>query len=134
MTDENSTGQETKTRRIDICNSHNIMVELWERTSHTLTDEELKWFSEATEHAEHGLISLKQTLENIGSMVLNDAYLERGKQAGNFRDNEDLPDLLFTIANSLDNIQGLIHVGNSADHRLKNPEHYRKLDEIKVVK
>ena len=65
---------------------------------------------------------------------MNDANLERGKQAGNLRDNEDLPDLLFSIANSIGTIQGLIHIGNSANDRLKNPERYRKSDEIKAVK
>lgn len=134
MADKDFTAQETKTYRIDVCNSHNIMFELWERVSHTLTDKELEWFSGATEHAEHGLITLKQTIESIGCLVMNDANLEREKQAGNFSNNDDVPDLLFSIANSLDTIQGLIHIGSSADDRLKNPERYRKSDEIKAVK
>ncbi|SEG15208.1 hypothetical protein [Nitrosomonas ureae] len=125
---------ETKTRRIDICNSHNIMVELWERTSHTLTDKELKWFSQATEHAEQGLLSLKQTLESIGCLVLNEESLEAGKRSGNFQSSNDVPDLLFAIANYIENIQGLIHVGSSADARLKHPERYRSSDDIKSVK
>jgi len=133
MANEDSTVPETKISRIEICNSHNIMVELWERTSHTLTDKELKWFSQTTEHAEHGLVSLKQTIENIGCLVMNDANLEKGKQAGNFRDNDDAADLLFSIANTLDTIQGLIHIGSSADHRLKNPDSYLKSNSIKAV-
>lgn len=52
MAIKDSTLPETKTSRIDIRNSHNIMVDLWERTSHTLTDRELEWFSQATDNAE----------------------------------------------------------------------------------
>lgn len=134
MAKKDSTAPETKTRRIDICNSYNIMVELWERTSHTLTDKELEWFSCATEQAEDSLIALKQTVESNGCLVLNDANLEKGIKAGNFQSAHDTSDLLFTIANQIENIQGLVHVGKSADHRLKNPELYRESDVIKAVK
>ena len=133
MANEDFTVPETKISRIEICNSCNIMVKLWERNSHTFTDKELEWFSYATDHAEQGLVSLKQTIESIGCLVLNDVNLERGAQAGNFQADTDLPDLLFTIAHSLDNIQGLLHVGSSADHRLKNPELYLKSNSIKAV-
>ena len=54
--------------------------------------------------------------------------------AGNFQSHSDVPELLYSIANSLDTIQGLIHVGSSADHRLKHPELYRESDEIKAIK
>ena len=135
MANEDSTAQETTTHKIDQCNSHNIMYELWERTSHTLTDKDLEWFSGATEHAEYELASLNRAIVSIGCLALNDAALERGKQAGNFQiDSGDTPDLLFSIANSLSAIQGLIHVGSSADDRLKNPERYQKSNEIKAVK
>ena len=133
MSNEDSTAPDTKTSRIDICNSYNIMVDLLERTSHTLTDKELEWFSCATEQAEENLIALRQTIESIGCLVLNDANLEKGIKAGNFQTGHDAPDLLFTIANQIENIQGLVHVGSSANHRLKNPELYRESHVIKAV-
>lgn len=134
MAIEDSTVRETEISRIDICNSSNIMLNLWERTRDALTEKELEWFAGATEHAEQGLISLKQTIENIGCLVMSDANLERGTQAGNFRDNYAASELLFSIAYSLDTIQGLVHIGSSADDRLKYPERYEKSDTTKAVK
>ena len=129
MADNDSTVPEPKTCRIDICNSNNIMVNLWERTSHTLTNKEWEWFAGATEQAEMSLMSLKQTIESIGCMVMHDANL-KGVAAGNFQSGHDVPDLLLTIANQLENIQGLVHIGSSADARLKNPECHLKSDQI----
>ncbi|SFF19550.1 hypothetical protein [Nitrosomonas sp. Nm166] len=133
MANNDSTVPETKTSRIDQCRSSNIMIKLWERTSHTLTKKELEWFSAATEHAEHMIISLHDTIEGVGCLVSGDGW-DGSVRSGNFQSHNDVPELLYSIANSLDTIQGLIHIGSSADHRLKYPELYRESDAIKAVK
>ena len=69
MANEDSTAPETKSSRIEQCRYSNIMINLWERTSHKLTKKELEWFSGATEHAEHMIISLHDTVQGIGCLV-----------------------------------------------------------------
>ncbi|MDP3280795.1 MAG: hypothetical protein Q8M57_07090 [Nitrosomonas sp.] len=98
MANEDSTAQETTTHRIDQCNSHNIMFELWERTSHTLTDKDLEWFSGATDQAEDEHASLNRAIVSNGCLALNDAALERGKQAGNFQiDSAEIRPICFSL-------------------------------------
>ncbi|PSJ18334.1 hypothetical protein [Nitrosomonas supralitoralis] len=54
--------------------------------------------------------------------------------AGNFKSSEDIPDLLFKIDNSLNQIRCLYNVGKNADEQLKHPELYRDSKDIKSVK
>jgi hypothetical protein len=129
MANNDSTVPETKTSGIGQCIiSSNILIKLWERASDTLTDEELEWFSGATDHAENMIIPLHETINGIGCLVASD------EQDGTFQSRHDVPGLLFSIANSLDTIQGLIHIGSAANHRLRKPECYRELNSIITVK
>lgn len=43
---------------------------------------------------------------------------EIGGCSGNFQSSEDVPTLLFFISRSLNNIQGLIEIGDAARYRL----------------
>ena len=133
MANEDSTAPETKSSRIEQCRYSNIMINLWERTSHKLTKKELEWFSGATEHAEHMIISLHDTVQGIGCLVSGDGQ-DGSVRSGNFQSHNDVPELLYSIACSLDAIQGLIHIGNSAELRLRYPELYQESDAIKAVK
>ena len=108
------------------CIPSNVFFELWERTSSTLTEKELEWFSRSTEYAEMMLRNLRDTMEGIGCLVASDTKENNAYPAGNFQSNSDVPTLLFSLANSIDSIQGMIHVGTSADDRLRNPELYHR--------
>ncbi|MFA7240617.1 MAG: hypothetical protein WC091_10925 [Sulfuricellaceae bacterium] len=45
--------------------------------------------------------------------------------SGSFQSHDSLLALLYTIANAIDNVWGLSHVGEEASHRLCRPELYR---------
>lgn len=119
MAKEDFTAPETKVCRVDVCCSTNIMIKLWNSASDTLTEEELEWFSGATENAELVIISLRQTLETLGCVISNDANHRDGSKSVNFLSNDNVTDLMFMITNHLDTIQGLIYIGSSADYLLR---------------
>ncbi len=108
-----------------VCDTNNIMMELWKRAAPTLTKEELSWFSNACDLAESATISLQESIVGIGCLIYEDG--ESGT-AGNFQSSKDVPDLLFHIANSLDQIRGLNNIGMLADHRIEHFKRWRDFD------
>jgi hypothetical protein len=128
MANEDSTAEVQTSGIKGVCDTTNIMMELWDRAAPTLTKEELKWFSGADDLADCATISLQKTVIGIGCLVNED------ESGGNFQSIEEVPDLLFHIAHSLDQIRTLYGIARNADSRLKHFEEYRGLDEIKSVK
>ena len=91
-----------------VCTAEYVMFELCRRTASSLSHEELSWFARIT--------------EGLGCLISTDGNLEPGNAAGNFRDSADVSGLLFNSTNQLQTIAGLIHIGDSAAHRLYMPE------------
>ncbi len=129
MATEDSTAIKTETQSTgNVFTTRNAMLKLWKRSAPSLTKEELKWFSQATESADIEIISLKETISRVGCLIASD------EMSGSIQSRESVSDLLFLIANSLDCIYGLINIGISADDRLQNPELYRQLDSFDADK
>ena len=123
MADKDSTAEVQTSGIKGVCDTNNIMMELWKRAAPTLTKEELKWFSAADDIADCATIALQETVIGIGCLVSED------EPNGNFQSREDVPGLLFHIANSLDQIRSLHAVAKSADIQLCRLEQYRVLDD-----
>lgn len=128
MADKDSTAKVQTSGIKGVCDTNNIMMELWDRAAPTLTKEELNWFSGADDLADCATIALQETVVGIGCLVNED------EPNGNFQSREDVPGLLFHIANSLDQIRSLHAVARGADIQLYRLEQNRVLDDIKSVK
>ena len=119
----------TPERVINGCASAgNVMKELWEITASRLTKKELKWFSGATDVAIFQAEKLAHTVELIGCYLNDDTQPDKttGNRGGWFAGNE--PQLLWSIADAVDCIRGMVYVGGCASDRLVHPELYRSLD------
>lgn len=112
-----------------VCDTSNMLHELWERASPSLSDSELEWFAGASEHAGNIVGNLRHVVEGIGCLVANDGSgQDISCRAGNFQSANSVSSLLFSIENQLDSLQGLINIGDSAGHRLRNPDLYRRIE------
>lgn len=118
MAEEDSTGIQSV-----MCSS-NVISELWKRASGNMSKDELEWFAGAVEHAEHVAFQLQNTVAGIGCLVSADGN-DGGLKAGNFQDAHDVSSLLFGISHTISGIRGLLHVGTSAQFRLKRPDLYK---------
>ena len=101
----------------DIPTAYHVMFELWERTSSTLTKEELEYFADAVDQAE--IIA-----EHLQGAVSDAAFLLQQQPAATVAN--DMPDLLWSTMDQLDAIRGLLHIGTSASCRLRHPELFEK--------
>ncbi|RFC37764.1 MAG: hypothetical protein DID92_2727743063 [Candidatus Nitrotoga sp. SPKER] len=80
----------------------NAMFLLWERAIDNLTKEEMEWFAGVNDMTTGHVTHLKTLVEGVGFLVQNDV------NSGNFQSSDDLPSLLFSIANGLDSIEALV--------------------------
>ena len=101
----------------------NIMLELMERAADTLTHDELKWFSGASEVAAEQARNLSKVIEVIGCLVDADGIGDC--RSGNFQNASDVAAMMFNISDQLNTITGMINISNEANCRLKNPEFYQ---------
>ncbi len=90
-----------------------IMSELWERAADSLSKEELKWFTGATQQAECAVDSLNMTIR-----ALAHAVAEGNDKEGAFSEPCYLSNLLFHTSFSLEAIQGLLFIGDAAQLQL----------------
>ena len=104
-----------------VLDSYNVFKTLWERASDTLTEAELNWFADSLQCATRAATYLEHTVEGIGCLVCDD------ENVGSFKGGYDLTKLLFGVANSIGSIRALIEIGDSAQHRLRNPKFYESL-------
>lgn len=93
---------------------------LWEKSAGSMTDGELKWFSQFTDEAEHKAADLSEIVAGIGCEIGNE------KNFGSFQIKGEVATLLFNIAHQIDTIRGMIQIGDSANDRLRHPEGYGK--------
>lgn len=96
-----------------------VMAGLWDKTKDNLSWEELEWFSGATEQAETMVRDMQDVIEGVGCLVCSDGDTDSCR-TGSFQSPDSTANLLFFITQSLDNIKGMIAIGDSASHRLKN--------------
>jgi hypothetical protein len=100
----------------------NVVRELWERADEHLNQEELEWFVGTLGHAEFVAGNLSKTVEDIGCLI-NDGRNDDGqkddpKSVSFFRAVDDVPTLLWVIADAINNLQALISVGDNAVYQL----------------
>jgi hypothetical protein len=104
-----------------ICDTSNVLWQLWERTADSLNTSELEYFAKATEHANHEARSLRDMVMGIGCLIASDT------QSGALQDTEGTSAMLYAISEQLDAISGMIEIGASASIRLRQPEIYQRL-------
>jgi hypothetical protein len=98
---------------------YNIINHLWERTADKLNDEELQWFTMATEPAQNLVQRLQQVLEGIAYLVESDDRRgERYAECGSFQNPSDASALLFFAAQSVESVRSLLMVATAAQARL----------------
>jgi hypothetical protein len=115
----NTTPQAEERETNDAPNIHSVMYKLWERTADSLSEKELAWFARASCQASFLMSHLSEVTEKIGHCI---ADIENG---GAYEDKDSISGLLHFISESINNIQALFKVGNSASQRLIHKEFYK---------
>ena len=103
-----------------ICDTSNVLWQLWERTADSLSTSELEYFARATEHAHGEARRLRDVVMGMGCLISSDT------QSGALQDADGTSAMLYTIAGQLDTITGMIEIGRAADNRLRMPEMYQR--------
>lgn len=109
-------------------NSATITQELWERCAGKLNKQELEWFAGAHEAAELRLRNLVVLTEGLGCLIGSDVTEKGHLCAGNFQSHHDVPNLLFSLSESINSALALFEVSNAAQCRLAHPELYKFKD------
>lgn len=104
-----------------MCDTSNVLWELWKRAEPTLNNRELEYFSGATENAQSETRHLRDVVLGIACLISSDT------QSGALQDKDGMPTMLFSISAQLDTISGMIEIGSAANERLRFPEVYRRL-------
>ena len=55
-----------------ICDTSNVLWELWKRTSDNLSEQELEWFAKATEQARMESRHLRDVVMGMGCLIASD--------------------------------------------------------------
>ncbi len=112
-----------------IMSVENILFDLWERDRVDFSEEELEWFSRASEHAGMLAKDLGEVLEGLGCLIMDDEMRrEKGEPCVGIFQGNRVPAILFLVTKNLDVMQGLIQVGDSAAYRLTQL-HKNQIDE-----
>lgn len=107
-TNETSYGYNTPSR---------VLSFLYERAQN-LDVAELKFLARSTETARFMADQLATSVSNIGCVIANDGM--PGKmRAGNFEDNENVSQLLFSIADQVSIIAELANIGSECEFALR---------------
>lgn len=104
----------------EVCVPSNVMWQLWERTKDSLSNPELEWFAQATEHAQTEVRNLRDVAAGIGCLIASDT------QSGALQDRDGTSSMLYAISAQLDTITGMIEIGSAANDRLRMPELYQR--------
>lgn len=107
-----------------VCDTSNVLWQLWERTASDLNNTELEYFAKATEHAQSEAQNLRDVVSGIGCLIASDT------QSGALQDGGGASSMLFAIAGQLDTIAGMIEIGRAANNRLHQPEIYQQLKAV----
>ena len=103
-----------------VCDTSNVIWELWKRTSDRLSEQELEWFAKATEHAQSEARNLRDVVQGIGCLIASDTT------SGALQDTNGASSMLYAISAQLDIITGMIEIGSAANDRLRMPEIYQR--------
>ncbi len=104
-----------------VCDTSNVLWQLWERAEPNLNNSELEWFAKATEQAHNEALSLRDVVSGIACLISSDS------QSGALQDTHGTPAMLFSISAQLDTIAGMIEVGSAANNRLRRLELYQRI-------
>jgi hypothetical protein len=103
-----------------VCDTSNVLWELWKRASDNLSEQELEWFAKATEQARIESRNLRDVVMGIGCLIASDTT------SGALQDTQDASSMLYAISAQLDTITGMIEIGSAANDRLRMPEMYQR--------
>jgi hypothetical protein len=108
----------------DAANLRNVAWMLWERAAGNLGADDLEWCAGILDPAGRMTRNLVEVVEGIGCLVANDGQADI--QTGCFQSADDVPTLLFFVAESMRSIQTMIEIGDYATDRLINRDIYQK--------
>lgn len=108
-----------------MCDTSNVLWELWKRASDSLSKPELEWFAKATEHAHNEAKHLRDVVSGLACLIASDT------QSGALQDERGIPTMLFSISAQLDTISGMIEIGSAANDRLRTPELYQRFKDAR---
>jgi hypothetical protein len=97
----------------------NIVEELFNRAADGMSADELGWLAGASENADFVMRNLATVIEGIGCLVGCDGGGEKGRAAGNFPGSDDLPPLLWFLAESVRHASALAWVSGEASATLR---------------
>ncbi|MEK6357512.1 MAG: hypothetical protein V4796_32485 [Burkholderia cenocepacia] len=83
-----------------------------------LDDEDLEFLSDASEQASGEAATLSQVVSGLGCLISEDAMRSGGSCTGSFQ-GDDVPNLLWFIANQIDSIGQMAFIGSEADYQLR---------------
>ncbi|MDC6177537.1 hypothetical protein [Ralstonia solanacearum] len=95
---------------------------LWERMdADKAGDADLEWLSEATDRASVMAQNLGESVSGIGCLIAEDCFngREGGTRSGALQD-DDLPSLLFSVADTLQTISAMTFIGSEAEFKLRD--------------
>jgi hypothetical protein len=98
---------------------------LWESAASRLDDEELEWYSGFVDTAQNETANLASIIMQLGCLIGNEHNTACSMATGCFQRPDSVSELLFSLSFSLDTITGLLHIGDSAQGRLKRPDLYK---------
>ncbi|MFP3638139.1 hypothetical protein [Paraburkholderia sp. SIMBA_054] len=128
MSDSNALQQQVKEitavkgssgRKFGPCTPASVLSFLYERAK-GLNAEELKFLSGSSQAACFMASQLGGAVSNIGCLIDNDANPAPGAlRAGNFELGDNVAQLLFSIADQVNIISELVHIGSECDFSLR---------------
>lgn len=118
--DSDQTNTQETTADYGVPTLSNGIFRLWEVAADNLSDEQLEFFDGFADEAERECGNIAKIVMDIGCLVGAD------ENAENFRGQDSVSTLLFSLSHQLDVISGMLLVGHSASDRLKHPELYKK--------
>lgn len=92
----------------------NAMALMFQRGKANMSTEELDGLASLSDYAADEARRLSAVCEGLGCLISYDSRNPVG--AGNFRDGEDVSDLVFALGHSFDVLAGMVHVGDEATY------------------
>ena len=90
------------------------MQMMFQRGKATMSTDELDGLASLSDYAADEARRMAVLCEGLGCLIDYDSRNPTG--AGNFRDGEDVSDLLFALGHSFDVLAGMVHVGDEATY------------------
>lgn len=93
----------------------NVMAALWEAAASDLSDDQLRWFSGATEMGQNALQNVRDMLESLAAAAAMDSeHAAAGRPVAGMFEGRSGAHVLASLAESLDAADALIGVGSDA--------------------